>query len=102
MSHFPCKDAILQLPRPQHLHFAPLCPPHPTPASTALYTVQQMANSTHITWEPVRNQKPGPTRVLWSRNLQFSRTPGDSQACYSLRATLKNQRRRVARRLRLP
>lgn len=77
---------------------------HPTPLPPPPLSIQcsRRASSIHITWEPVRNQKLGPTRVPWSQNLQFSRTPGDPRANYSLRAALKNQRRCAARRLRLP
>lgn len=52
---------------------------HPTPLPPLPLSIQcsRQASSIHITWEPVRNQKLGLTRVPWSQNLQFSRTPGD-------------------------
>lgn len=58
MSHFPCKDATPQLPRPQRLHFAPLCPPHPTPTSTTLYSAAD---------RPAASTSPG--SLLEIRNL---------------------------------
>ena len=82
LSHFPGKDATPQFLWPQHLHFAPLCPPHPTTLLPLPPPVQcsRWASSIHTTWGPVGNQKLGPVRVQWSQNPQFSGTPGDSCA----------------------